>query len=185
MRAGWMSGSLFGVIVLACGEAGTPLEPDGPALEGRIVTAAAIPLTEVQHFSTAFSQFLPCADGGAGEDIDWTGELQLVFHSTTLLTKEGELKTLLAAFNTTGSLDGVGRTTGDRYVGSYSSHGPVHEREILGSSRFNHNLVFDVQVRGDRGALIGIQTIRAHTTVSPDGDVVVERFDFQFKCRQR
>ena len=183
MRAS-LFGMLVGSIVLACGEAGAPFEPDDRILDAPIVAAAAIPLTEVQHYSTTFTQFLPCANGGAGEDIDWTGELQLVFHSTTLLTKDGELKTLLAAFNTTGSLDGVGRTTGDRYVGSYSSHGPVHELEILGSSRFNHNLAFDIQVRSARGAFVGVQTIRAHTTVSPDGDVVVERYEFQFKCRQ-
>jgi hypothetical protein len=184
MRAG-LSGVVIGSIVLACGEAGAPFEPDGRVLDAPIVAAAAIPLTEVQHFSTEFTQFLPCANGGAGEDIDWTGELQLVFHSTTLLTKSGELKTLLAAFNTTGSLDGVGRTTGERYTGKYSSHGPVHEREILGSSRFNHNLVFDIQVRSARGGLVGIQSIRAHTTVTPDGDVVLERFDFEFQCRQK
>lgn len=177
-------GVLFGSVILACGEAGTPFEPADRVLNAPIVAAAAIPLTEVQHFSTTFTQFLPCANGGAGEDIDWTGELQLVFHSTTLLTKDGELKTLLATFETTGKLDGVGRTTGDRYVGKYSSHGPVHEREILGSSRFNHNLVFVIQVKSARGALVGIQTIRAHTTVSPDGDIVVERFDTQFRCRQ-
>jgi hypothetical protein len=176
---------LLSSIVLACGEAGPPFEPEGGILDAPIVAAAAIPLTEVQHFSTAFTQFMPCANGGAGEDIDWTGELQLVFHSTTLLTKSGELKTLLAAFNTSGSLVGVGETTGDRYVGKYSSHGPVHEREILGSSRFNHNLVFNVQVRSGRGALVGIQSIRAHTTVTPDGDVVVERFDTEFMCRQK
>ena len=177
-------GMLLGLIVFACGEAGTPFEPHNRVLDAPIVAAAAIPLTEVQHFSNSFTQFLPCANGGAGEDIDWTGELQLVFHSTTLLTKDGELKTLLAAFNSTGSLEGVGRTTGDRYVAKYSSHGPVHERDLLGSSRFNHNLVFVIQVKSARGALVGIQTIRAHTTVSPDGDIVVERFDTQFRCRQ-
>jgi hypothetical protein len=112
-----------------------------------------------------------------------TGRAAAARLSLGALTKD-EARALLAAF-ATGSLDGVGRTTGDRYVGSYSSHGPVHEREILGSSRFNHNLVFDIQVRSARGAFLGVQTIRAHTTVSPDGDVVVERFDFQFQCRQK
>lgn len=176
---------LLGLLIFACGESGTPLEPGGSTLDAPARSAAAIPLTEIQHFPTAFSEFLPCANDGAGEFIDWSGELTLVFHSTTLLTKEGELKTLLATFQVTGSLAGIGQSTGDSYLGRYGRHGPVHEREILDSARFDHNLVFDIQVRSAKGALVGIQTIRAHTTTDPEGNLVVDRFDFGFKCRRK
>ena len=38
-----------------------------------------IPLTDVQSAPLSFEQFVPCAAGGTGETIEWTGVLTLVF----------------------------------------------------------------------------------------------------------
>ena len=156
---------LLVVSLLACGTE-TPIEPTLNSAR----SLAAIPLTDIQSAPLSFEQFVPCAAGGAGETIEWTGELTLVFHSTTLLDRDGELRRLLAVFSFSGTLTGIGQTTGDVYQVRYSQHGPSHEPDIIDRAAPLSNFVLDLRIRSADGRFLGRERVRAHITTSPSGE---------------
>lgn len=166
------------VALLGCGT-DSPLEPPLDAAR----PLAAIPLTDIQSAPLSFEQFVPCAAGGAGETIAWEGELTLVFHSTTLLQRDGSLRRLLAVFSFSGTLTGVGQTTGEVYQVRYSQHGPTHEPDIIDRAAPLSNFVLDLRIRSADGRFLGRERVRAHITTSPSGEIVIDRFDSEFVCR--
>lgn len=61
-----------------------------------------------------YSHFIPCAAGGAGEIVDFTGRIHLVVHQ--IVTPSGPVTH--QALLQIQWMKGIGRTTGDTYQGS-------------------------------------------------------------------
>lgn len=107
--------------------------------------------------------FIPCANGGAGEVIHLTG-------------------TILGVSTTNGSVEveqgvsGVGETTGLRYREQFVNLFRFNETGALTSTQQE---IYAVSTSGQRLTTI---RIRNHTTITPDGRIVVATDDVTQEC---
>src|SRR5690242_14302269 len=83
------------------------------------VTAAQAGNTTVTNTSGPidFLTFVPCANGGVGEVVEFSGDI----HFLTKVTINGNRVNTDSHVNYQG-MKGTGQTTGDTYVGTGSSH---------------------------------------------------------------
>ena len=102
-----LTGSFATLFAIACSDAPTAnrdLPLSGPSRSATTVTSS----TTVSLNST---DFVPCANGGAGELIDITGQAHVVVHSTT--SSNG---TMIRKFHSQlQGVSGTGQVTGDIY----------------------------------------------------------------------
>lgn len=131
-----------------------------------LVVPAKAALTVNDSSPLALSQFVPCANGGAGETVDLSGDL----HSLITLTINGNHVSGNSHFQPQG-ISGTGETTGAKYqatgittenFGGSLQNGQfidtfVNNFRIIGQGPGNNFLVHEV----------------AHITVNADGTVTV------------
>jgi hypothetical protein len=129
--------------------------------------------TNVREPFTLF-EFIPCANGGAGESIELTGTLHILFTAT----ENGSGGFSVSSHFNPQALTGVGDTTGAKYqgtgvtrdnfnlnVGQVSTF--VNNFRMIGQGPGNNLLVHDV----------------THVTVNAKGVVTAEVFKSSFECR--
>ena len=100
----------------------------------RMTPARAQVITFTDSVTIPFSNlaFVPCANGGAGEYVDVTGNLHVVFH----ITISGNRFLVKASAQSQG-VSGVGQSTGDKYQGN----GAFESTESSGSGAFESTTV--------------------------------------------
>ncbi|HYO47772.1 MAG TPA: hypothetical protein VEY33_13895, partial [Gemmatimonadota bacterium] len=96
--------------LVACSETSYSEGPLGPR---RLNPAAAVVSTTNFIFPVDILAFVPCADGGAGEFVELSGNL----HDLTHLTINGN-RFVLKVHTQPQGIRGVGLSTGDRYRGT-------------------------------------------------------------------
>ena len=139
-----------------------------------MAAAPATAATQSIRYQDNFSVFVPCANGGLGEDID--GFIKV--HELVGVTEDGAGG---FHFHAEANYHGVaiGSVTGDVYRIVFS--GVTFDNDVAGGGE-----TFDLILRGDA---IGLgtaadfgTTIRSKVTVNANGDVVVDRFVFTETC---
>ena len=120
--------------------------------------------------------FVPCAAGGAGENVDLSGPLH------TMITYTINRRHVSGAFHVQPQgMHGIGETTGTKYEGT-----GVSEQTFTGSFRneqntnsFVNNFRFIGQGPGNN--FVMHETL--HINISADGDVTVNHDNFSFACK--
>ena len=138
------------------------------------VTAAQAQVVTNETVSYAYSGFVPCANGGAGELV--TGRIDV--HNLITSTVNGNVDTWQFQFQPHGSL--VGRMTGDTYQLTGVTRGTY--TDSLQSGEYVLTYVNSYQLIGPgSGNNLLVREI-AHLTIDGD-DVVVQHDDFNIECK--
>jgi hypothetical protein len=138
------------------------------------VTAARAEVVTNETVSYAYSGFVPCANGGAGELL--TGRIDV--HNLITSTLTGNVDSWQFQFQPRGSL--VGSITGDTYQLTGVTRGTYYD--ILQSSKYTLTYVNSYQLIGPGpGNNLRVREI-AHLTIDGD-DVVVQHDDFSIECK--
>jgi hypothetical protein len=136
-------------------------------------TAAQAEVVTNETVSYAWSGFVPCANGGAGELV--TGGIDV--HNLITSTTNDNVDTWQFQFQPSGSL--VGRITGDTYKLTGATRGTYDD--ILQSGEYTLTYVNSYQLIGPGPANnLRVREI-AHVTIDGD-DVVVQHDDFSIEC---
>ena len=159
----------------ACSD--NPVSPRGPApdaIGGAKLAAAASTTSEV--VPVTIQAFVPCANGGAGEVVEVSGNLHQVF---TFVTDATGGITVRSHFQPQG-LSGVGLTTGDKYQAT----GVTQFTDRLGTplpvvSTFVNNFRF-IGSGPDNNLLVHEE---GHLTVDANGVVTVSVDKLSVECR--
>jgi hypothetical protein len=138
------------------------------------VAAAHAGVVSNETVSYAYSGFVPCANGGAGELL--TGRIDV--HNLTTSTVNGNVDSWQFQFQPHGSL--VGRITGDTYQLTGVTRGTYND--IVQSGEYTLTYVNSYQLIGPGpGNNLLVREI-AHVTIDGD-DVIVEHDDFSIECK--
>jgi hypothetical protein len=138
------------------------------------VTAAQAEVVTNETVSYAYSGFVSCANGGAGELV--TGRIDV--HNLITSTVNGSVDSWQFQFQPHGSL--VGRTTGDTYQLTGVTRGIYNDS--LQSGEYTLTYVNSYQLIGPGpGNNLLVREI-AHVTIDGD-DVVVQHDDFSIECK--
>ena len=139
-----------------------------------VAQARAKANTFTTNFRTELSmtRFVPCAAKGAGEDVQFSGPLNIVF-VTTLDNKGG--------FSTKYELEpkavrGTGLSTGTKYHGIGVSHGDSH-----GTIGVTSSFEDSFKVSGQGGSFL--VRVDARFNVTPTGEVILVLNDFNITCK--
>ena len=160
--------SIAAAIAVAGAAAVTTLTGPAPAL------ADTVAVTHRETIPIAFPTYVPCANGGAGELVDLTGDLLSVFYVTE--TDEGLHLTFHV--NPQG-VTGTGATTGDIYRGTGVGQGSVR----LSGGAMEATFVDNFKIIGpgpDNNLLIHGNF---HVRISATGEFVVVADNFSAECR--
>jgi predicted small lipoprotein YifL len=155
-------------VLAACGDSGQPLAPPADAR----VSAA---VTTITNERVPFSQtnFVPCANGGAGELVQLEGSV----HEVTRTTETGSGAFSFTLHINPQGVTGTGLTTGDTYqgTGAFTLRGHLQQGEV-----FTVTDVFNVIGPGPDN------NFRAHTTfhftVNANGVVTSEVENVSVEC---
>lgn len=137
-------------------------------------SAAATTFTSSQDFPIDIVVFVPCANGGAGEELQLTGSLHDVFHTT--FTSNGGV--IVSVSDNPQEVSGYGLTTGARYQGTGitrfsfsiligSQDTFVNNFRIIGQGTGNNYLVHE----------------NLHITVNADGTLTAYYDNFSVECK--
>lgn len=141
------------------------------------VTAAQAGNTTTTNTSTPFSgtDLVPCANGGAGEVVDFSG----IVHGVVKTTINGNRVNVAMHGNYQG-LGAVGETTGDTYVGN----GAFNEtfNMSLNNGSLENTFEEHVNLNGQGSAPNFKRKFIAHITVNANGDVTVFFTDVSVEC---
>ena len=133
-----------------------------------VTTSIKIPLPQ------PFQVFVPCAAGGAGELVDLSGTLHVLFSTT--LDGSGGFHTY-AHFQPQGVI-GTGLTTGDQYQGTGVTQD--HFNGTVGSE-FTFVDNFRIIGHGPGNNFLVHETF--HVTVNANGEVTAFVDNFSFECK--
>jgi hypothetical protein len=137
------------------------------------VSAAQAAVVTNETVSYAWSGYVFCANGGAGEFV--TGRIDV--HNLATSTVNGNVDSWQFQFEPHGSL--VGRITGDTYQLTGVSRGTYHE--ILQSGEYTLTYVNRYQLIGPGTGNNLVVRETAHVTIDGD-DVVVQHDEWGVEC---
>lgn len=137
-------------------------------------SAAADSFTVSQNFPIDIVVFVPCANGGTGEEVELSGNLHDLFHVT--FTPSGGFR--LSGSDNPQGISGIGLTTGAKYQGTgitrFNFGGRVGAEEtdvnnfrIIGQGPGNNYLVHD----------------NFHITINANGTVTSFHDNFSVECK--
>jgi hypothetical protein len=137
-------------------------------------TAAASTFTVSSIFPIDILVYVPCAAGGAGEEVLLTGNLHEVF--TFTFNSAGGV--LFSVIDHPQGISGMGSTTGDKYQATGETRFTFTAR--VGSEQtFVNN--FKIIGQGSGNNLLIHETF--HVTVNPDGTLTAFVDNFSAECR--
>ena len=138
------------------------------------VGAAQAEVVTNETVSYAYSGFVPCANGGAGELL--SGRIDV--HNLTTSTVNGNVDSWQFQFQPQGSL--VGSITGDTYQLTGVTRGTYNDIEQSGQHTLTYVNSYQLIGPGPRNNL----RVREVAHVTADGDdVVVRHDDFSIECK--
>jgi hypothetical protein len=136
--------------------------------------AAAETFTVSQSFPIDIVVFVPCANGGVGEDVHLTGSLQDVFHIT--LNSAGGFRVVF--HDNPQGVSGTGLTTGDEYQGT-----GVTRDSFGGRVGFEETFVNNFRIIGQGPGNNFLVHDNFHITVNANGTVTAFHDNFSVECK--
>jgi hypothetical protein len=136
--------------------------------------AQAETITETERFPVEEATFVPCAAGGEGEVVQWTGEVQSVFHTTFDSADGFHLK----IHGNAKGLSGTGLTTGDKYQVTGASN--IESNAKVG---IEQTFVINFHIIGPGKGNNFLLHELFHITVNPDGTVTAFVDDIRAECK--
>jgi hypothetical protein len=131
--------------------------------------------TRSMRIPLVFSEFIPCANQGNGEVVDFSGTLHVVISSTV----NGNNIHLNMLFNPQGA-KGVGETTGDVWQATGETREDL--TASVSSFPFTNTFVNNFKlINGRDGSLLVHEN--SHVTVSADGTTIALHDNFTFTCK--
>ena len=165
------------VAVVAIGLAAAAMVPTA------LVEAKSVTFNDGVTVEVASSAFIPCANGGAGEVVDFGGNLQLKMDMT--MDSIGGLH--ISRWTDPEGIKGTGRVTGDTYQGagiarsSLYAPGPFYERGPLAPPMVATS-VDSYQLIGPVEGSDLLSDAVLQLTVEDNGSVSADVFSFSFGC---
>lgn len=162
------------LFVVACADATTAprtLPSDGPNL-------AAVVVTQNDQIPFALVAFVPCANGGVGENVSVQGTLHVTSHLTVSNSGRGSVK---AHFQPQGAT-GTGLTTGD----VYRSTGVTQDRlnvDLNDGLPVTTTAVNNFRLIGPGPNNNLLVHSNVHLTVNANGTVTATVDNFSVECR--
>jgi hypothetical protein len=152
--------------------------PDQSTSQGLLKAASGPAVTTTSNIKIPLNilVFVPCADGGAGEFVELTGNLHILSHTTV----NGNRFNVMSHFQPQG-ISGVGQSTGDRYQGT----GVTQER--FGGSfvngQFSDTFINNFRIigQGPGNNFLVHQTF--HLTVNANGEITTFVDNFKSDCK--
>lgn len=159
------------VLLAACSDSGQPLAPSTRAPAVRHSSAT----TTIQNLTVPFSslQFVPCANGGAGENVLLEGTLHLV----SRFTDAGNGQASATVHENLQGVSGTGQITGDQYQGTDSET----LRATLGAAT-TFTLTNSFQVVGPGPDNNFTVHLTSHFTVNANGEITSDHFSSSVEC---
>jgi hypothetical protein len=165
--------TLIAATAFAMSSLGCQEEATGPSTRGG-PSFAAETSTQNVVFVLSTTKFVPCANGGVGEDVFLSGNFHSVFH----VTLDGSGGAHVSEVHNPQGISGTGLTTGAKYQGVGASsdeftakvgieHTSVTNKRIIGQGPGNNFLIHD----------------DSHTTVLANGTVTSFHDNVSIECR--
>lgn len=136
--------------------------------------AAAETFTASSTFPIDVVVFVPCANGGAGEDVALTGYIHDVFHVT--LTPSGGFR--VSVSDNPQGVSGVGLTTGAKYQGT-----GITRDNFGGRVGFEETFVNNFRIIGQGSGNNFLVHENFHITVNANGTVTSFHDNFSVECK--
>ena len=176
----WLASALM---LVACSPgAQSPTSPDGneaaevAARYRPQASAASVEHERVINAPTETLQFIPCANGGAGEVVDFLGTMHLIDHA--VLTGRRVSVFQVAEMHETG----IGLTTGDKYESSLAYHfEPVNGSLVNG--QFTTSFTAQTGITGPGPGNNMYFPTMIHVTVNAAGEITAEVERFPVTCK--
>jgi hypothetical protein len=134
---------------------------------------SATTTTVSQSFPISLTVFVPCANGGAGEDVALSGNL----HDLFSLTFNGSGGVHVKTLDNPQGVSGVGLTTGTKYQGT-----GVTQSEFNAQVGFETTFVNNFRIIGACPGNNFLVHENFHVTVNPDGTVTAFVDNFSVAC---
>ena len=148
--------------------------PQNAQLNSANISSNASTRTSIVAIPFENTTFVPCANGGAGEDVLITGKTNLVYqmtwtdHDFTMVYHDNDHQ-----------VKGVGLSSGETYTGSGGTNGTFMGSWV--NSQWVGDFVEQTKIVGKGTVFTVIQKI--HLKVTPDGNVVVNNVDQTVTCQ--
>lgn len=171
-----LAAMVLGASVAGCDQGPTaPAEPvpSGPQAS---VVSAALPMTTSQKLPFQQTFFVPCAAGGAGEPVEFTGTIHFLAHESMSATGNAVYKLQYQPQK----MVGIGLVTGDTYQGT----GAQHVTETVRGDGLPYEGTW-VLTQGLIGAGPGNNLLireRIHVTINNNGDITTDFHLVDVRC---
>lgn len=140
-----------------------------------IVSISALGASVSMEVPLALSQFIPCANQGNGEVVDFSGTLHVVISSTV----NGNHIHVNQLFNPQG-VKGVGETTGDVWQGTGETRQDVNAS--VGALPFEITFINNFRLVDGRGGSFLVHE-NLHVTINADGTTTASHDNLTFTCK--
>ena len=141
-------------------------------------SAGATATTTNLEVPLALTVFVPCANGGAGENVDISGTLHILLHFT--LSDNGRV-TLKEHFQPQGA-GGIGETTGDTYRATGVTQ-DIQTSDGIAGPPFEFTFVNNFRIIGQGAGNNLLIHENLHVTINANGDVTSFHDDFSAECK--
>ncbi len=168
-RALLLVAGVFALSSLGCGEDPTePANPGGPSLAAETSTQQLVNHLEI-------TRFVPCANGGVGEDVFLSGDIHIVVH----VTLDGHGGAHFDEIHNPQGVSGFGLTTGAKYRGVGGS--PLDASNVRVGEE--HTSVRNLMIigQGPGNNLVLHETF--HITILADGRVTSFHDNLSLECK--
>jgi hypothetical protein len=160
---------------LGCEKAPNPAEVPLSEQSGVNSLAKASTITTNTVFTFDVTLFVPCAEGGAGEEVHISGPLKELFHVT--LDGNGGFH-FNSLFNPLG-ITGVGLTSGDQYQATGETRFSFNDRGLP----FEFDFVNNFKIIGHGPGNNFLVHDNVHVTVNANGTVTADHVNSTFDCK--
>jgi hypothetical protein len=168
-RALLLVAGAFALSSLGCGEEATePAAAGAPSL-----AAAASTQQLVNHIEV--TRFVPCANGGAGEDVFLSGDIHIVVH----VTFDGSGGAHFDEIHNPQGVSGIGLTTGAMYRGVGGS--PFDASNVRVGEE--HTSVANIMLIGQGPGNNLVLHTTFHITILANGTATSFHDNFRMECR--
>jgi len=163
--------SLAAALLAGCDQAPTAESPDDSGIQ--TPSLAAVSITDNLSVPLSLTVFIPCANGGSGEDVTLTGTLHILVH----LTINSGHFTFYEHFQPQG-ISGNGSLTGDKYQGT----GVTQDMTTAGVVGSTFTLVNNFRMIGQGPGNNFLVHENLHVTVNANGTLTTFVDNLSIEC---